>query len=257
MFGVLLAVAPDGRIAVADHRTLVVHTYGPDGRRQLRCRPPSIDFKETERVDHIALDPCGGLVASIRGSPQRQLVFSSEGGFVRDLGNAWNAVTEERCFRPDGGCWVIGYREIHLLDPTGQRRILLTRRPDEGWLAQLKGGAVSPDGSLAVITERREKGDWLCVYAPDGSPRHMVRLPSDLDVGWTDIAFDGRWIYALREADAVGLKVTSGAVVRARFPPLVDPDALVGPFAVHGGRELWFLDRFARVMHRFANPAVP
>ena len=52
----------------------------------------------------------------------------------------------------------------------------------------------------------------------------------------------------------VGLEVTSGAVVRARFPLPVDPDVLVGPFAVHDGRELWFLDRFARVMHRYANP---
>ncbi len=251
------AVAPDGRIAVADHRTLVVHTYGPDGRRQLRCRPPSMDFKETEHVDHIALDPRGGLVASIRGSPRRQLLFGTAGDFVRDLGNVWNAVTEERCYQPDGGCWVIGFRELHLLDPAGRRRTVLTRRPDHGWLTQLNGGAVSPDGSLAVVTERNGERDWLCVYAPDGSPRHTLRLPSDLDVGWADFAFDGRWIYALREADTVGLEVTSGAVVRVRFPPRVDPDALVGPFAVHGGRELWFLDRFARVMHRFANPAVP
>ena len=153
-----LAVAPDGRLAVADTHNHAVRIYGAEGKLLATLGSEGAGPGQFTYVTDVAFDRAGNLFVSERGREDRIQKFDPQGRFV----TAWGGSGSEpgRFHRPqglavdrEGAVYVADAANHRVQKFTGGGRLVgiigkVGRRPGE--LMYPYGLAVTPGGYLLV-----------------------------------------------------------------------------------------------------------
>ena len=254
-----------GRVYAQDRCSHAVHVFGSDGSRLRLCTPQPTDFAEAARPRELSVGPDGSVylrssAKRSRGESIQYLAFGSEGRRLGWVAANLDWVSEVWRFKPEGGeRWVLGYRELFLVDADGLPKRTIARQPDRRWLRALDDAAVAPDGSVAILSTppyRSFDGEHAVhVYDPEGESLQSFDLPSDVRDWHPALVWTGRWLVVARDGGRF-LVVDRSTGARHSFrPDGVGTDRYLEPFLSGGGRELWLIERDARRVTRYSLPS--
>jgi sugar lactone lactonase YvrE len=248
-----------GRIYTAAARTGAVHVFDSTGKHLHVCRPNPTDFPKVPVSPKLSVADTGDVYVSTFDRTSEHLHFSPDGkrlGFERlqvnseladDLSGQWLP-------RPGGaGRWVLGYQMIGLADAKGAVTRTIERDPGGNWLESSAGGAVGPDGSLAVLSAsvfgRVVK---LHLYDKSGLPVRTLPLPPSVDV-YNPLAYDGERVAIWADGRLLLLSASGRPVGQFRPPQAGSEKAFWRPFLPAARSELWLHDGRLTV-HRYSLP---
>ena len=214
-----LEVDARGRILALDRRTAAVHVFDSDGKWLRVCVPEPQEFHSHNYSSPQVRVSCDGdihMTAVGNDSDERSgrfLRFSSQGqplGVERlDL----DTITQTWRFHPNSAHrWVVGYKQVFLVDQTNKVLRTITRCADDRWLDDIDVSAVGRDGSLAVVARGA-----INLYAADGSAIRSIPLDQAIEPLSAGMSFDGKRL-AVVSGDDIYLLDSAGTGLH-RFSP--------------------------------------
>jgi hypothetical protein len=245
-----------GNLYCAGRRTRAVHVFSPEGRRLRTCAPGPADFPAGSRVDHLTVDGAGNAYLALKPADPRAgseyLHFSPRGERLGKKQPFGLEPSERWYAQPAGGnFWVVGSREVHLVDSTGKRLRELRRRPDGRWLDAVRAACVARDGSLALLIAGLNVSEAvLSLHSPAGQPLRAIPLP--LESVPLDLAYDGRWAVVRAEVEVLLIDTRGGSVARLEFSEA--PPAMNSRLFLRGEPEAELRVVEAQTVRRFAVP---
>jgi hypothetical protein len=247
-------VGLDDRVYIADQRTKSVHVFDAQGKHIGPCVPNAEDLTDISSIKHIAVSVGGDVFVSMDFSDEKYLHFLHDQSRAGWSNLTMDLVSQYWHFQPTNHlCWVVGYRDVFLVNDLRDTIRCISRRPDGRWLAHPGRAAVAPDGSLAVMTGSGQGDIEVHLYSPTGEAQGIVRIPGDhLALA---MAFDGQHIY-IRTKDGVLIYETSGNP--SGLFSLNSKDGAAnwsGPFLAAQGSEIWFISAADYVIHRYQTAA--
>jgi hypothetical protein len=204
----------------------------------------------------MAVSPAGDVYAAYRGGGH--VVFPTSGQPIQVSRARFNPIRENWIFQPGvtQRRWVLGYREIYLVDGHDHVLKTITRRPDGDWLERVNKGAVAPDGSLAVVASPRGVGTRgpcvLCIYAADGEPVRTVNLG---DVrSYVRVAWNGRIAVASERNELFLHDLQKASVRHFTLAPEAGQQDFWYLYCSPDGRELWVRNADSMTLNRYRLP---
>lgn len=248
----LVAVGPKDRVFVADARTHAVHVFDADGKKEGICVPSAEDLTKTSMTRHVAATEQGDIFVDSEITGCSYVHFDKSFKRVGRKLVAVDNVVQEWHFQPGGSlCWIGGYADVFLVKDLGDVVRTVSRRADGRWLEDVVAIGVAPDGSLAVRAASESEGRSVSTYSPAGEPRATFIEPK----GWyylADIAYDGHSVF-VQDHNNVYVIGPNNACVGCFRLPFDDPKTYWdGPFLAAEGKQLWFVDRKALTVHKYA-----
>lgn len=249
-----MTVGPNGRIYVGDDRTDSVHVFESSGKRAGSCKPLPADLTDISAVGQIAVDKSGDVYADLRDhgeEPVKYLHFDRDFKRVGWMQIDSDDLRQEWHFQPCvDRCWILGYRDVFLVDNMRDIVRTISRRADRLWLEYPIAAATANDGSVAVVAHSQKGENSINIFSASGDA--MATFPLPTDYVWRSIAFDGRRVYAAT-GSAVSAFQTNGTLLgRFQLPAPASEGDWEGPHMGSGGSELWFLDKKHMKIVRFA-----
>lgn len=260
------ALAPDGRILVADDRTGFVHVFAADGSAVCIAQAdPELDGGRAS-LPSLSANARGEFLLERDASGFGDAFWVRFGPDCRRLGQVRVALdgTSDGLLDPHGDRgWVLGYMWIARIGADGEVQAKVQHDAKGRWLEDLGSGDVALDGSLALslLPAHSGRGDTsrIAIYAADASPLQTFDAPEGYSPWHGMLAWDGERLVLPWQPDrqakpeAVLLSDAQGRQVR-RLRPL--PGHAIRHFALHrgaNGAELWIYDGERRV-ERYALP---
>ena len=190
-----LTVDHDGSLHVTDSRTGNHFVFAGDGTLLRADVIAPTDF-ETRLVHKatITVDGRGDAYYNLGFTevrrPTEYMHVSATGERLGFESLDLDSISETWLFQPGTRTrWVIGYKTVYLVNDGGDVVRTIERRPDNTWFGDVWGGAVAPDGSLAVAAFANTfSGGAICVYTAEGDPVSMCEVGPD---SYWSMAFTG------------------------------------------------------------------
>jgi hypothetical protein len=267
----VLSVTSKGWIYASDERTGAVHVFNERGARQHVNNPLPGDYAGQLRSPSMTVADSGDVFITHTevgmGTRPDFLHYDSEGKRVGiekvsldEVAQAWIAQPGTR------RKWVLGYTRAYLADESGKIVRKIDRTADGQWVETPGPGAVSPDGSIAIVSGAR--GDPLSrsppkvlvsIFSKDGEPITTWPAPSGISTSEGALAFDGEKLAFVErpagQEHAIGVLVTDkrGSVLSKSALAALQFNTAV--FFVQGqdATELWLYDG-KKTIDRYALP---
>jgi hypothetical protein len=232
------------------------------GARIRTFRPSPGDLEPKSGLGRIAIDGEDSVWFHTGRRPlvpRGYLGFRANGERIALEHLGVDAITEDWIFLPGSRKrWVLGYGLLHVVGEDGRLERTIHKRPDGKWMQRVREGAVSPDGSLAVVVGPQgwippSGRTFLCVYSPHGDPVRSIPL-GDRSAS-SRVAFDGSTaVIADTNDGALYLYDLDGDDERpAKFDP-PGPAKWWTPFFSPDGEELWLHESGSPVLLRYRLP---
>jgi hypothetical protein len=254
-------VTGKGQIYAVDSRTASVHVFDAEGKRLMVLKSNPTDFEMKAGLFKLAvMDNQEVYLSSAFDRMGQFLQFSADGkrlGFDSLFWWKWKASSIGPTLYPRAGLgrWVVDLRHIGLLNAKGGVERVIDRDPAGKWFQHLHGGAVAPDGTLAVLSGNSPLGTRqlkLLIYDPTGKPIQSLDLPF-LQSSYAPMAFDGERIALLHEKSILFLSA-KGQPIGVFAPNLNGKEkGHIGPYLPAQQKELWVHDG-AGTMLRYSRP---
>lgn len=256
-----LTVAPDGRIFAINERDASVHAFAKDGTPLRVLRPESTDFSIDTGIGSITLAGAGEVFYlpddQYKQGRKGYLHFDAAGNRVGFAPFRLGQVSEDWLFKPGSHeRWILGYESIALAGADGAIIREIKKRPNGDWIERVNGGAVAPDGSLAVVASPSGFGmrgpATINVYKPDGEP--VRTLPLDGQSVFARLAFTGTHAISTDGPTLQVHPVDGGPVRHFTLPTAEGRQGWWTIFYVEGSGELWGWNSGTLEVHRFEMP---
>jgi hypothetical protein len=251
--------AEDDILAI-DSRTGSVHVFSRDGNweRVLAVAPGDATGSLTGLEATVASD--GRLCLSTNS-----ICFAADGRRI-PLGDwpvpiqrgASSGRSRDWWYQPSTGrAWVEDWAAVELIDKDGRLLRRIDKRFNKTWLREGIDVIPSFDGSAAILHGGAilQKMGWS-LDVVDEAGEGLTSLDVPRGVSRYFVAFDGRLIGAWRGEEAVIFDFRRA--IGARFTPAIEGRPLkdMPVYFADGGREIWFFERAAQAIHRFATPTL-
>lgn len=207
---------PSGRLSFHnDRKTAQGAVLDLDGGPRVRIGPLVDSSGTTRNLIRILEDARGRPWALAAGHrPSENLRWGPDGPLqgLPHPGLAELNYVSGFALHPDGGVWVDRFDFVLRLDPRGHELGRLDRHADGTWFERT-WLAMAPDGSLAVIDDRKKPSrsvpGAISLYGPDGTPR------------WTRHHLEGDLGRAATTGALVGAVCGDGVLLAAGTGPLL------------------------------------
>jgi hypothetical protein len=245
----------DGRIALVERRSQVVHLFSESGVRELVLSPDATDLAGSfSYVAGVETTAAGRIY--VQGSPihDRYRCFATDGKRIGKVELGGDRVV----FLASGERWTARcslYAEtfVQKLAPDGTVRARVARRPSNEFFEQIDAIGCTPDGAVAVLVSNAD-GVGLDLFDGRGDPERTIELRGAQVGSWRHLRYGRRWIVASGykgEALLVPLPDGEASLVR----PAVGAEGTLHAFDLSpDGEELWCATLEPPALHRFALP---
>lgn len=240
---------PNGNIYALDARTRAVHVFDKTGKPLFVCKPLPVDVDPKSDLNIMTISDSGEIYISRTDfdfdKPPEYLHFSAAGERIGVETAVLDTVSQNWVCQPGGkNKWVVGFKELFLVNEKGGLVYSTQERPDGNWIKGIFHGRAGRDGSLALLTVPGPfRGPYeapaMHIYNSKGEPIRSILVPAASTIS-DDFDYDGKRIAVLwrsKTEKAVILYQPDGKCL-GRFRVNIEGDA-ARCFLAPGGSELW------------------
>lgn len=251
-------VGYDGKMYAVAGGTGAVHVFSPSGEFLKVLEPKPTDFAGTVKEAFVAVTDRGDVYVQrpstqVYMAPDEYLHFNPAGEPVEIVtfsprlatttfgpGWAFQPGTGHRC----GFCQVGGDERLVIMTPENKIIKEARKRPNGKWFSFVSGFAMSPMGSIAVLSSELggdRKVSELDLFSAAGEPVKTIELPRARS-GYLALAHAGERVIVVAREELLIVDLATEAISRWSLEePPVTPKKWQ-PFIASGGRELLLYD---------------
>ena len=247
-----LAGDQQGHVYAVDGRARAVHVFDAHGAKVRVCKPEPADVRARPVFSTpVTAADDGSVFLAQGGETPREICFDPGGRRtaleeldIDFVAQEWHAQTGTT------NLLVLGYEKAFIISRAGKVLRTIERLPDRRWLGLMKGAAVAPDGSFAILSERGDesiRSNHLSFFTSKGEAVDAFELQQ----GYLELrGFNGTHV-SLANAEGVVVRDRKGAVVN-RIPR--PRNRGWDHFVTRGGYELRIVDFTTRKVDRYVMP---